>query len=287
MIAVERRARITEHVRAHGAVSVADLVTLFGVSDMTIRRDLDVLAAEEAVVKVHGGAVVPPGRRAAEPGFEAKYTQRRAEKLAIAAAAAAMVQPRMSIALSGGTTASAVAERVLSVPQLTVVTNSVRVSDQFQRQPRSDRTVILTGGIRTASDALVGPVADAALRNLHTDIAFIGAHGISEHAGCTTPQVLEASTNRALMTAAEKTVVVSDSSKWGVVGVVGFADLEEIDTLIIDSALPAHAQSELNDRVGELQMVDCPPGAEPPVGSGGMVQHPGGAAALASERKGL
>ncbi|WP_202912142.1 DeoR/GlpR family DNA-binding transcription regulator [Nesterenkonia muleiensis] len=285
MIAVERRARITEHISAHGAASVSDLVALFGVSDMTIRRDLDALAAEGTAVKVHGGAIVPAGRRAAEPGFDAKLAQMRAQKLAVATAAAVMVQPRMSVGLSGGTTAAAVAEMLLSVPQLTVVTNSVRVSDQFQSHPRPDRTVILTGGIRTPSDALVGPVAEAALRNLHTDIAFIGAHGISEHAGCTTPQVLEASTNRALMAVAEKTAVVSDSSKWGVVGVVGFADLEEIDALIIDSGLPSHAQRELNDRVGRLQMVDCPPVAEASTDSGGEVHQSGRATEPPSERK--
>jgi len=85
-----------------------------------------------------------------------------------------------SAALSAGTTTYAVAQQLLRVPQLTVVTNSVPVGEVFHASPREDRTVVLTGGVRTPSDTLVGPVAVAALRTLHADWLFLGVHGHRE-----------------------------------------------------------------------------------------------------------
>ncbi len=80
------------------------------------------------------------------------------------------------------------------MPALTVVTNSIPVADVFHRAGRPDQTVVLTGGMRTPSDALVGPVAVAAIRSLHVDMLFLGVHGMSDRAGFTTPNLMEAET---------------------------------------------------------------------------------------------
>lgn len=255
MIAAERRARIQHHLHAHGTASVAELMALVGVSDMTIRRDLDALQAQGALTKVHGGALSTAGPRAVEPEYAAKHSQMRPEKLAIAAAAASMVEPGMAIGLSAGSTAAATAEAMLRIPDLTIVTNSTNVSDIFHRSPRSDRTVILTGGTRTRSDALVGPVAEAALTHLHMDCAFLGAHGISAESGCTTPHLLEAATNRALIRSARRAIVVADSSTWGIVGVAGFAELTELHVLITDTALSSDACAQITDTGCQVRQV--------------------------------
>lgn len=247
MLAAERRSHITGLVRTQGAVRVNELVETLGVSDMTVRRDLDLLAAQGAVTKVHGGAVSTQPRRTGEPGFGAKSEQMEEEKSAIARAAAKLVEPGMSVVLSAGTTTWHLARLLKDVPNLTVVTNSPRISDVFHAELRLDRTVILTGGIRTRSEALVGPTAVAALKSMHTDLAFIGAHGVSVEAGLTTPNYLEADTNQALMAAARERVVLADHSKWGVVGVMTFAHLNEIDTFITDVGLDHDAEERLHE----------------------------------------
>src|SRR4029079_15066040 len=99
-----------------------------------------------------------------EPGFAAKSALQQGEKDAIADAAGALVEPGMAIGVSAGTTTYALAQRLANVPCITVVTNSVRVGDVLYQVGRADQTIILTGGVRTPSDALVGPFAVAALR---------------------------------------------------------------------------------------------------------------------------
>ena len=133
---------------------------------MTVRRDLDVLADAGLVIKVHGGATMPDQHSADEPGFEAKSVRNIDEKAAIARAAAAMVAPGAAIGIGAGTTTFQLAAELEPIANLTVVTNSIRVAEVLTQQPRPDRTVVLTGGVRTPSDALVGPVAVQALRNV-------------------------------------------------------------------------------------------------------------------------
>ena len=106
-------------------------------------------------------------------------------------------------------------------------------------------TVVLTGGIRTPSDALVGPVAAATLRSLHVDVVFMGVHGMSEDAGFTTPNLLEAETDEALIASADRVVVLADHTKWGVRGLVSIARLEDADILVSDAGLSTEARSVL------------------------------------------
>lgn len=256
MLARQRQERILEEVRATGGVRVTDLVDLLGVSDMTIRRDIAVLARKGLVARVHGGVTSVSGRSADEPGFAVKSELQTTEKRTIAAAAARLVAPGDSVALSAGTTTFAVAHQLLRVPQLTVITNSVPVGEVFHASPREDRTVILTGGVRTPSDALVGPVAVAALRSLHADWLFLGVHGIDERAGCTTPNLEEAETNRALIASARQVVVVADSTKWGVVGLSSMARLDDIDVLVTDQGLDPEARRAVASRVGRLVLAE-------------------------------
>jgi DeoR/GlpR family transcriptional regulator of sugar metabolism len=143
------------------------------------------------------------------------------------------------------------------VPELTVVTNSIPVADVFYQGGRPDQTVVLTGGVRTRSDALVGPVAVAAVASLHVDLLFLGVHGMGERAGFTTPNLLEAEVDRALVLAAQRLVVLADHTKWGTVGISSIASLSEADVLITDSLLPEPARKILMDEVGELILTEA------------------------------
>jgi DeoR/GlpR family transcriptional regulator of sugar metabolism len=257
MLAKQRQSLILRTVRADGSARVSDLTQRLGVSDMTIRRDLEVLARTGLFEKVHGGAVLPGAPSSHEPGFDAKSVRELPEKGMIARAAASLVTPGAAIALSAGTTTYALAEQLFSVPGLTVVTNSMRVANLFQGTGQGDHaspptSVVLTGGVRTPSEALVGPIADLAIRSLHFDLLFLGCHGIDPGAGLTTPNLAESETNRAFVRSARRVIVVADHTKWGIVGLSSFADLDEVDTLVTDEHFPAEARKLVCDRVGQL-----------------------------------
>lgn len=264
MLATQRQERILAAVRAHGAARVADLVESLDVSDMTVRRDIAELARAGLVRRVHGGAVAPevPGRPTDEPGFEAKRGWASAEKMAIAQAALDAVEAGQAIAMSAGTTTFLLAELVAADPglrPLTVVTNGLRIADVLHSA--TGVQVILTGGVRTPSDALVGPVADATLASLRVDRTYLGVHGF-DASGLSTPNLAEAATDRALMSCAAATTVLADHTKWGVVGLARIVPLDDVETVISDDALSADARRLLTGGATQLQLVPAgPPGS--------------------------
>ncbi|MEZ0069123.1 DeoR/GlpR family transcriptional regulator of sugar metabolism [Streptacidiphilus sp. MAP12-20] len=255
MLAKRRQSVILAEIRRSGSVRVGELSTRFGVSDMTIRRDLSELARLGLVEKVHGGALQAGDAGSVEPGFEAKTEWEPEAKDEIAQLASGLVRPGTAIALSAGTTTHALARHLLRVQRLTVVTNSVRVADVFEEARRPGRTgptVVLTGGVRTPSDALVGPMASLALHDLHVDQLFMGCHGLDPEAGLTTPNLAEAETNRALIACAGRVVVLADHSKWGMVSLSSYAPLSAVDTLITDAAMPPEVRELAAAAVGRL-----------------------------------
>lgn len=255
MLAAERRSRLLTEVRRLGAAAVPDLAATLGVSEMTIRRDLDVLASDGYVDKVRGGA------RVARPDDStrtlAAQSRRNGDgKRAIARRAATLVEPGMSVGLGGGSSTWALARELRGIDDLTIVTNSLPVADVFARPDRADepytQTVVLTGGVRTPADALVGPVAVASLEHLHCDVVFLGVRGIDLTAGLTTSNLLEAETNRALVAAGARAVVLADHTKWGAVGLTTIVDLNEVDLVVMDEGLDPTAEETLRAHVAEL-----------------------------------
>lgn len=251
MLVTDRRRRVLDEVRRYGSVSVRELAGRLAVSEMTIRRDLELLDAEGRLRRVRGGATSPRAHDTEEPAFAETTRRHTAEKEAIARAAAELVRPGMSIGLSGGSTTWTLARELRQVPDLTIVTNSLRIGDEFAGGD-AQHTVILTGGIRTPSDALVGPVAVQALQSLHCDVLFMGVFGMAADAGFTTPNLMEAETNRALVQAARRLVVVADHSKWDRVGLSTIAELAAADVLVCDDNLPADAQEDLDTQIQRI-----------------------------------
>ena len=255
-LAAQRQALILEEVSRGGAVRVSALTRTLHVSDMTVRRDLDTLARQGLIDKVHGGATLPRTGGVEEPGFAAKQVRQRDEKEAIARCAARLVRPGQAVGLSAGTTTWTLAHHLRAIPGITVVTNSMEIADVFHQSAMADRTVVLTGGVRTPSDALVGPIAIAALRSLHLDTVFMGVHGMDMGAGYTTPNLLEAETNRAMIASGRRLVVVADATKWGVVGLNSMATLSKASALFTDASLSQSARQVLSDHVDDLVLVD-------------------------------
>ncbi|WP_432136227.1 MULTISPECIES: DeoR/GlpR family DNA-binding transcription regulator [unclassified Streptomyces] len=256
MLARQRQEKIAELVRQHGAVRVSALTGHFDVSDVTIRRDLEALARQGHLEKVHGGATTPEYGGSVEPEFAEKQSRETAAKEAIAAAAARLAVPGAAVGLTAGTTTWTLAQRLVDVPDLTVVTNSVQVAETLCAHRRTEQTVVLTGGARTPSDALVGPLAVAALSSLHVDVLFMGVHGMSAAAGFSTPNLEEAITNRAMCRSARRVAVLADHTKWNVVGLARIAPLEAADVLITDSGIDTGCRELIERRVGELTVVE-------------------------------
>ena len=261
MLPAARHQSIVDAVQRERVVRVSDLAQQLGVSAMTVRRDIEILEESGRVERIHGGAKLPGDASTHEPGFELKSTQLTAEKRAIAVEAATLVHEGMAVALSAGTTTWALAKELVNGPRITVVTNSIRIADLFHHGSSSSgagrqaSTVILIGGERTPSDALVGPIATAALKQLNLDVLFLGVHGMDAEAGFTTPNLLEAETDRAFVAAARKVVVLADHTKWGTQGISTIVDLDEADEVISDSGLSGDAQRILRDRVSRLRLV--------------------------------
>jgi len=227
-----RRLQILEALRASGEVRVEDLIAQFDISPATARRDLRLLERQGLAIRRHGGATTPELSL-----YEASFRQRErtcsVEKRRIGLAAAALVADRQTVALTGGTTTTAVA-RALRGRQVVVVTNAVNIAMELAREERI--RVHLTGGrLRGSSYELVGGAAVQALAGLNVDLAFIGVNGISVERGLTTFNEEEAEVNRAMVYAAQRVVVVADHTKMGKATLVQICPINAAHLFITDS----------------------------------------------------
>jgi len=230
-----RRQRILEILRDAGQVKTDDVVQTFGVSPATARRDLRLLERQGQAIRQHGGAATPEISL-----YEASYRERErthsGDKRRIGLAAAALVADGQTLALTGGTTTTAVA-RALRGRNVVIVTNAVNIAMELAREPHI--RVHLTGGrLRGSSYELVGPAAAQALQGLNVDLSFIGVNGISVMRGLTTFNEEEAEVNRAMVYAARRVVVVADHSKLGRATLVQICPLDAAHVLITDRDAP-------------------------------------------------
>lgn len=231
----ERRNTLLTLLSKHGFASYADLARELGVSEVTVRRDLRVLKEQGLVETVVGGGQVKGST--SEVSFMTKRVMQQAAKERIAREAKKIIEPGMCIALTAGTTTWALAKSIRGFSDLTFVTNSTNVAQELKAGGYDD--IYLTGGhYRTPSDALVGPIAEATASQLHTDILFMGVHGIDVETGISTPNVLEAAVNQAFMRKTDKVVVLCDHTKWGVQAFASITQLDAIDTAITDVECP-------------------------------------------------
>lgn len=235
MLNEERRRQILDILNREGRVLVVDLAKQFLTSQVTIRKDLDVLQAQGRIHRSHGGAL--PARESAleDPTLREKEKLHRKEKLQIAAEAARMVHEGQVVILDSGTTTTAIARALRDFQNLTIITNAVNIAAELSG---SSLEVILTGGtLRKNSFSLVGPVADDTLRRLNADILFLGVDGFDVNHGLTTPNQLEAKVNRAMMDVARVVVVVCDSSKFGRRALCSIAPPAAVHHLITDRGI--------------------------------------------------
>jgi DeoR family transcriptional regulator, aga operon transcriptional repressor len=209
----ERRRAILELVNRDGRVLVPELARRFDTSQVTIRKDLEVLHGLRRLHRTHGGALPAGDRALDDPSLREKEQLHREEKLRIAEAAAKMVSSGQVIILDSGTTTTAIARALRGFRELTIVTNAVNIAAELAG---TSIEVILTGGtLRKNSFSLVGPMAEDALRHLSADLLFLGVDGFDVSYGLTTPNLLESKVNRVMVEVAKRNVAVCDSTKFG------------------------------------------------------------------------
>jgi len=232
----ERRRAILDSLSRDGRVLVGDLARQFETSQVTIRKDLEILHAHGLLHRTHGGAL--PSREGAllDPTLSEKEKLHRREKIRIAEAAAAMVQEGQVVILDSGTTTTAIARALRGFHNLTVVTNAVTIASELAG---AEVEVILTGGtLRRNSFSLVGPIAEDMLRRLNADILFLGVDGFDVHYGLSTPNLLEAKVNRIMVEISKKVVAVCDASKFGRRSLSQILPPSELHHVITDRGAP-------------------------------------------------
>lgn len=213
MLNEERRRAILDFVNRDGRVLVADLSRRFRTSQVTIRKDLELLHNQRQLHRTHGGALPARDQALYDPSLQEKEQLHRGEKIKIAAAAAAMVKSGQVVILDSGTTTTAIARALRDFTNLTVVTNAVNIAAELAG---TSIEVILTGGtLRKNSFSLVGPMAEDTLRHLSADLLFLAVDGFDVNYGLSTPNLLEAKVNRIMVDVSQRSVAVCDSSKFG------------------------------------------------------------------------
>jgi DeoR family transcriptional regulator of aga operon len=232
----DRLSSVLERLSGNGSVGVGDLAGELGVSPATVRRDLRLLEDQHLLTRTHGVLYELPLRyRSARHGEQ---------KLRIAREAAARISEGTAVGLTGGTTTTEVARALVATPRLTVVTNSLSIASELAVRP--NLKLVVTGGVaRAESYELVGPLAESSLAGLNLDVVLVGVDGISARAGLTTHHEVEAHTNRALIDRASVVIVVTDSSKLGVVAFAQICELGRITEVITDEEAPPAAVREL------------------------------------------
>lgn len=254
MKSAERQRIIVERLRGTEQVGVGELAGATGASEMTVRRDLDHLAARGVLRRVHGGAVAasPSG---IEPPFAARATVAADAKRAIAAAAAELISDGETIVLDSGTTALEVA-RLLRDRAVTVLPLSLHAARELADAPRV-RLLLPGGEPRPGEQALVGPLTLASLRALRFDVAVLSPCAFGLETGLTAFDLDDAAVKRQAMAVSARTIVLADSAKWDRAALAHVCPADRADVLITDPGAPEDQRVALAER-GVLVHVAVP-----------------------------
>jgi DeoR/GlpR family transcriptional regulator of sugar metabolism len=244
MIASERRQKIYELASQQQMLTIEELQMQFGVSEVTLRRDLDVLESQGYLRRIRGGAVLDTALQL-EVKFQEKLQKNIKLKREIASTAASLVHDGQVVMLSGGTTTLYIARELAQKKDITIVTPAVNIASELAGYD-SVTLVVIGGVVRRDSYVASGHIADESLRTMNADYAFVGVDGVDISAGFTTPNLMESRTDRTMLQAANRPVIVADHSKFGRVAFSATAKLNEVSMLITDSEAPIEYVEKLH-----------------------------------------
>lgn len=244
MLVAERHQKIVELVNERLSIRVSELSKLFSVTEETIRRDLEKLEKENKLKRSHGGAVSV--QEESETDVSEREITNIAEKKAIAYEAAKHVTSGDRIILDASTTAWYLAKALPDMP-LSVVTNSIKVAIELSKKEKIQ--VISTGGmLLPKSLSYVGPLAERSLAAYHVDKAFISCKGFHLESGLSDSNEWQALLKKRMIDSADQTIVMVDSSKFGIRTFVQTAQVSDINHIITDSDVDNYAKQVLEER---------------------------------------
>ena len=251
--AKERRAHILHKLESNPNVSVSQLSKEFLVSEVTIRKDLKFLESKKMLYRNHGSAS-SLSSIISDKHIDVKEKLNMDEKSSIAKAASKLLEPNDKIIIASGTTLLAFANEINASEGITVITSSVKVSLSLCYNPNIE--IIQLGGImRKNSVSVIGHYAENILESLSCNKLFLGVDGIDLDYGLTTSDMSEARINQQMIDAAQKIIVLTDSSKFGRRGFCKICDLNKIHHIITDKNAPAHIIEMMREREIEVTLV--------------------------------
>ena len=248
-----RREQILSYLSAYDRISVGELSQFLGVSEVTVRKDLDLLNSQGLLTRVHGGAVVS-GRGRLELYFGVREQEHLEEKRRIAQVAASLIQSGQRIFLDASTTALQVARLIKDREDLIVVTNGLYTALELNFC-EGITTIVVGGTMRHRSSSLVGNLNDDLLRRLRVDIGLFGARGVTARDGLMEADLDEAQLKQQLVRASSLIVGIVDSSKFGTMSFSAFALPHELDRIITDEGAPAPIVDGLRQRGVDVDLV--------------------------------
>jgi DeoR/GlpR family transcriptional regulator of sugar metabolism len=238
-----RREQILGYLSARDRTSVTELSQIVGVSEVTVRKDLDQLEAQGLLIRVHGGAVIS-GRGRLERFFAAREQEHLEEKRRIAQAAAGLIVSGQRIFLDASTTALQVARLIKDREDLVVITNGLYTA--LELNFAADITTVVVGGtLRHRSSSLVGNFNYHSLQRLRLDLGFFGARAVTARDGLMEADLEEAQLKQIMVSASAGVVGIVDSSKFAAMSFSVFALPPEIDRIITDEGAPATIVADL------------------------------------------
>ena len=232
----DRQLQIRQLLERQQRISVADICSTFDISEATARRDLETLASQGKLQRVHGGAIAITVAPPEQPILQ-RQNEQTEDKIRIGQAAAALVQAGETVFLGSGTTVLEAARALRGRSDLTVLTNSLPVVNALAGA--GEITVICLGGmLRTSEFSFIGHITEQALTEVRADKVFIGTRAISLEHGLTHEYLPETMTDRAILKAGTEIVVLADHTKFGRAATVLLAPLESIHTRVTDKQTP-------------------------------------------------
>lgn len=233
---VARRDEILNMINSDGQVYVDELSAKFGVSEVTIRNDLDQLEQKSLLIRARGGAMRIEGRVGIDYNISEKDKINYAEKVRIGKAAAAMIKSSEIVLIDSGTTTVEMVKNLNGVEDLTVITNALNIASVLINNPNVNLT-IPGGYLRKNSQSLVGPMAERSLRNFYVDKAFLGVDGFDTKTGLYTPNIEEAHLNELMIEIANEVILLADSSKFKKKSFAFICTVDKINVVITDDKI--------------------------------------------------
>ena len=247
MLKEQRLLKIMQLIKQDGEVEINALCKMFGVTDMTIRRDLDNLAKTNNIVRTHGGAMIMQEDQITEPSYDRRTTIFGERKEKIAKKAMELIQPGLKLFIDSGTTTCCLAKRMPSVCRNVIITNDISIAYEIIERDYS-YAILIGGDLRKNTHSTRGALAEEQMKKFKVDIAFLGANAIDGEGYLYVARTWETGFKKCVMENATKTYVLIDSSKFNQNNLISYAHASEVAGIITDDEVSPEIVEKLREK---------------------------------------